>query len=102
MSTINEIINQTKDDIFDRTISELAKEANEKYVALTSGNQSSGGILKFERNHDVVNVSGIFLLIKKTDTSVLMKQVDTLLNGQNQQHPVNPGKMVAIQNPRRF
>lgn len=57
MREINEIINQTKDEIFDRTISALAKEANEKYVALTSGNQSSGGILKFERNHDVVNVS---------------------------------------------
>ena len=37
-----------------------------------------------------------------TDTSVLMNQVDTSLNGQNQQHPVNPGKIVAIQNPRRF
>lgn len=57
MREINDIINQTKDDIFDRTISVLAKEANEKYVALTSGNQSSGGILKFEKNHDVVNVS---------------------------------------------
>ena len=57
MSAINDIINQTKDDIFDKTISALAKEANEKYVALTSGNQSSGGILKFERNHDIVNVS---------------------------------------------
>ena len=57
MREINDIINQTKDEIFDRTISALAKEANEKYVALTSGNQSSGGILKFERNHDVVNVS---------------------------------------------
>jgi len=57
MREINDIINQTKDDIFDKTISALAKEANEKYVALTSGNQSSGGILKFERNHDIVNVS---------------------------------------------
>ena len=57
MSSINDIIIQTKDDIFDKTISALAKEANEKYVALTSGNQSSGGILKFERNHDIVNVS---------------------------------------------
>ena len=57
MREINGIINQTKDEIFDRTISALAKEANEKYVALTSGNQSSGGVLKFERNHDVVNVS---------------------------------------------
>lgn len=57
MRDINDIINQTKDDIFDKTISALAKEANEKYVALTSGNQSSGGILKFERNHDIVNVS---------------------------------------------
>ena len=57
MREINEIINQTKDDIFDKTISVLAKEANEKYVELTSGNQSSGGILKFERNHDIVNVS---------------------------------------------
>ena len=57
MRDINDIISQTKDEIFDRTISALAKEANEKYVALTSGNQSSGGILKFERNHDIVNVS---------------------------------------------
>lgn len=57
MREINDIINQTKDNIFDKTISALAKEANEKYVALTSGNQSSGGILKFERNHDIVNVS---------------------------------------------
>ena len=57
MREINDIISQTKDDIFDRTISALAKEANEKYVALTSGNQSSGGVLKFERNHDIVNVS---------------------------------------------
>lgn len=57
MREINDIINQTKDDIFDKTISALAKEANEKYMALTSGNQSSGGVLKFERNHDIVNVS---------------------------------------------
>lgn len=35
----------------------MAKEANEKYIALTTGNQSSGGKLLFERNHDVVNVS---------------------------------------------
>lgn len=57
MREINDIINQTKDEIFDKTISALAKEANDKYVALTSGNQSSGGVLKFERNHDIVNVS---------------------------------------------
>ncbi len=57
MKKIDEIIRQTKDDIFDRTISALEKEANLKYEALTSGNQSSGGKLLFERNHDVVNVS---------------------------------------------
>ena len=57
MKKIDEIIKQTKDDIFDRTISALAKEANLKYEALTRGNQSSGGQLRFERNHDVVNVS---------------------------------------------
>ena len=57
MKKIDEIIRQTKDDIYDRTIAALAKEANEKYKALTEGNQSSGGLLKFERNHDVVNVS---------------------------------------------
>ena len=57
LQRINDIIVKTKDDIYDRTITALAKEANEKYVALTSGNQSSGGKLVFERNHDVVNVS---------------------------------------------
>ena len=57
MKKIDEVIKQTKDDIFDKTISALAVEANEKYKALTSGNQSSGGQLKFERHHDVVNVS---------------------------------------------
>lgn len=57
MRSINSIINKTKDDIFDRTIAALAKEANEKYISLTSGNQTSGGKLVFERNHDVVNVS---------------------------------------------
>lgn len=57
MKSINDIINQTKDDIFDNVINALAKEANEKYTALTSGNQSSGGALRFERNHDIVNVS---------------------------------------------
>lgn len=57
MKKINEIIWQTKDDVFDRTISALAKEANLKYEALTAGNQSLGGKLMFERNHDVVNVS---------------------------------------------
>ena len=57
MKKIDEVIKQTKDDIFDKTISVLAVEANEKYKALTSGNQSSGGQLKFERHHDVVNVS---------------------------------------------
>lgn len=57
MKKIDDIIKQTKDDIFDRTITVLAKEANEKYTSLTKGNQSSGGKLKFERNHDVVNVS---------------------------------------------
>lgn len=54
---INDVIVKTKDDIYDRTITALAKEANEKYIALTTGNQSSGGKLLFERNHDVVNVS---------------------------------------------
>jgi DNA sulfur modification protein DndD len=57
MKNIEEIIFQTKDSIFDRTIETLAKEANEKYKALTEGNQSSGGHLKFDRLHDVVNVS---------------------------------------------
>lgn len=57
MKNINDVINQTKDEIFDRTIAALENEANKKYEALTFGNQSSGGILKFERNHDVVNVS---------------------------------------------
>lgn len=57
MKKINDIIVQTKDDIYDRTIKALAEQANEKYTALTSGNQSSGGQLRFERNHDVVNVS---------------------------------------------
>lgn len=57
MKKINDIIVQTKDDIYDRTIKALAEQANEKYTALTSGNQSSGGRLRFERNHDVVNVS---------------------------------------------
>lgn len=57
MKKINDIIVKTKDNIYDRTITALAKEANEKYVALTTGNQSSGGKLFFERNHDVVNVS---------------------------------------------
>lgn len=57
MKQIEAIIVQTKDDIFDRTIEALAHEANAKYVALTKGNQSSGGRLSFERNHDVVNVS---------------------------------------------
>ena len=57
MRKINKIIVKTKDDIYDRTIIALAKEANEKYVALTAGNQSSGGRLVFERSHDIVNVS---------------------------------------------
>lgn len=57
MNNVDEIFRQTKDDIFDKTVSALAKEANEKYIALTAGNQSSGGRLNFERNHDVVNVS---------------------------------------------
>lgn len=57
MKKIDEVIKQTKDDIFDKTITALAIQANEKYAELTSGNQSSGGRLKFERHHDVVNVS---------------------------------------------
>ena len=57
MKKIDEVIKQTKDDFFDKTLSVLAVEANGKYKALTSGNQSSGGQLKFERYHDVVNVS---------------------------------------------
>lgn len=57
MKQINIIINQTKDDIYDRTINNLAEEANKIYKALTVGNQSSGGHLKFERSNDIVNVS---------------------------------------------
>lgn len=57
LTTINTVIEETKDDIFDRTIEALAQNANEKYKALTSGNQSSGGILDFQRVHDVVNVA---------------------------------------------
>lgn len=57
LAKINTVIEETKDDIFDRTIETLAKNANEKYKALTSGNQSSGGILDFQRDHDVVNVT---------------------------------------------
>ena len=57
MKAIDDVIRQTKDDIFDRTIDSLAKEANEKYKALTKGNQVSGGQLRFVRDHDIVNVS---------------------------------------------
>lgn len=57
LERINVIVEETKDDIFDRTIKALAQNANEKYRALTSGNQSSGGILDFQRDHDVVNVT---------------------------------------------
>lgn len=57
LAKINAVIEETKDDIFDRTIEALAQNANEKYKALTSGNQSSGGILDFQRDHDVVNVT---------------------------------------------
>ena len=57
VGNINAIVEETKDDIFDRTSKTLAQNANEKYRALTSGNQSSGGILDFQRDHDVVNVT---------------------------------------------
>lgn len=57
LAEINTVIEETKDDIFGRTIEALAQNANEKYKALTSGNQSSGGILDFQRDHDIVNVT---------------------------------------------
>lgn len=57
VGNINAIVEETKDDIIDRTIKALAQNANEKYRALTSGNQSSGGLLDFQRDHDVVNVT---------------------------------------------
>ncbi|MFA6811864.1 MAG: hypothetical protein WCR45_02060 [Bacteroidaceae bacterium] len=57
MKAIDDVIRQTKDDIFNCTIESLAKEANEKYKALTKGNQVSGGQLRFVRDHDIVNVS---------------------------------------------
>lgn len=57
LAKINTVIEETKDDIFGRTIETLAQNANEKYKALTSGNQSSGGILDFQREHDIVNVT---------------------------------------------
>lgn len=57
LAKIKTVIEETKDDIFDRTIEILAQNANEKYKVLTSGNQSSGGILDFQRDHDVVNVT---------------------------------------------
>ena len=57
LAKINTVIEETKDDIFGRTIEALAQHANEKYKALTSGNQSSGGILDFQRDHDIVNVT---------------------------------------------
>lgn len=57
LKNIEIIINETKDIIFDRTIRELEKEANDKYSKLTEGNQSSGGKLVFKKEHEVVNVS---------------------------------------------
>lgn len=57
LKNIESIVNETKDSIFDRTIKILEKEANEKYIQLTEGNQSSGGRLVFKKEHDVVNVS---------------------------------------------
>ena len=57
LAKINTVIEDTKDKIFDRTIEALAQNANEKYKALTSGNQSSGGFLDFQRDHEVVNVT---------------------------------------------
>lgn len=57
MKEIELIIEETKDAIFDRTINTLEQEANEKYIQLTEGNQSSGGKLVFKKEHDVVNVS---------------------------------------------
>lgn len=57
MKEIELIIAETKDAIFDRTIHILEEQANEKYIQLTEGNQSSGGKLVFKKDHDVVNVS---------------------------------------------
>ena len=57
VKNIEIIINETKDAIFERTIKVLEKEANDKYLKLTEGNQSSGGKLVFKKEHEVVNVS---------------------------------------------
>lgn len=57
MKEIETIIKETKEAIFDRTIKMLEKEANEKYMQLTEGNQSSGGKLVFKKEHEVVNVT---------------------------------------------
>jgi DNA sulfur modification protein DndD len=57
LKSIEIIINDTKEKIFDRTIKTLEQEANIKYKQLTEGNQSSGGKLVFKKEHDVVNVS---------------------------------------------
>lgn len=57
LKNIEFIINETKDAIFDRTIRVLEEEANDKYMKLTEGNQSSGGKLVFKKEHEVVNVS---------------------------------------------
>ena len=57
MEQISDIISETKDDIYDRTIRSLEKEANKKYVELTKGNLTSGGKLVFKKEHDTVNVS---------------------------------------------
>jgi DNA sulfur modification protein DndD len=57
LKEIEEIIVETKEAIFDRTIRVLEEEANKKYIQLTEGNQSSGGKLVFKKEHEVVNVS---------------------------------------------
>lgn len=57
MKKIEEIINETKENIYDRTISLIEIESNKKYSELTDGNQSSGGKLVFKKDHDVVNVT---------------------------------------------
>ena len=57
MEQISDIISETKDNIYDRTISLLEKEANKKYIELTKGNFTSGGKLVFKKEHETVNVS---------------------------------------------
>jgi DNA sulfur modification protein DndD len=79
LDDFNEIASSTRDRVFSNLIAQLEKEANNHYIAMTSGNKSTRGQIKLRKlpngNYmpEITDSTGIPLLGSNTSNLILVK-----------------------------